>query len=72
MTEITLTNVEATVLKLEDGDALLIRVDPEEFTDELREPFMEALEEVMTAAGHDTARCILIAANTFELSIVRA
>ena len=63
---------EATVLKLEEGEALLIRVDPDEFTEEMMQPFMDALEGVMKAAGHDTARCLVIAADTFELTIVKA
>jgi hypothetical protein len=72
MTEITLTNAEATVLNLGPGESLLIRVDPEEFTEDLQQPFMDALESMMQAAGHDTARCLVVAANTLELTIVKA
>jgi hypothetical protein len=72
MPKVTLKEVEATVLKLEDGDALIIRVDPDEFTEDLQQPFMDALEAAMEAAGHDTARCMVVAAHKLELTIVRA
>jgi len=71
MSKATLNSIEATVLKLEDGDTLLIRVDPGEFTEDLQGPFMDALEDMMKAAGHDTARCMVVAAHTLELTISR-
>lgn len=72
MTEIKLTSAEATILNLGEGESLLIRVDPDEFTEDMQQPFMDALESMMQAAGHDTARCLVIAANTLELTIIKA
>ena len=70
--DVEIKRVSATILKLEEGEALLIRVDPEEFTEEMMQPFMDALESMMVAAGHDTARCMVVSANTLELSIIKA
>lgn len=70
--KIALETLEPIILKLEDGDSLIIRLDPEEFTEDLQEPFMGALEDMMKAAGHDAARCLVVAADTLELTIVRA
>lgn len=71
MTEITLKTADATVLKLEAGDTLLIRVDPDEFTEELQQPFMDALGDMLGSVGLDTDRCLVVAAKTLDVSVIK-
>jgi hypothetical protein len=68
-----LSQAEATILKLEPGDILILKFTPEILNDEgAAMQTLEAVRRAVESAGHGEDVGVLLTADAIEMTVVRA